>query len=73
MESTTEDQALNALAQRLHDRFPSQPLETIEKVVHDYHREFDGDPIRDFNPVLVERRAVDRLRDVRDRRAVTST
>lgn len=73
MESTTEDQALSALAQRLRERFPSQPPETIEKVVRDYHRDFDGDPIRDFIPVLVERQAVDRLREVPDQRAASST
>lgn len=72
MQSISEDQALNELAQRLRDRFPSQPPETIEKVVRDYHREFDGDPIRDFIPVLVERQAVDRLSDVPDQRAASS-
>ena len=73
MESITEDQALSALEQRLQHRFPTQPPATIEKVVRDYYRDFDGDPIRDFIPVLVERQAVDRLREFPDQRGITST
>jgi hypothetical protein len=64
MQPTTEAEALSEMAIRLHERFPTAPTSTIEKVVRDYHSEFDGDPIRDFIPVLVERQAVERLRQI---------
>jgi hypothetical protein len=59
-----EAKALVALSERLRERFPSAQPETIEKVVRDYHRMFDGVPIRDFVPVLVERDAVALLRQI---------
>jgi hypothetical protein len=71
MLSTEEDQALTEMALRLRERFPTEPPETIDKVVRDYHREFDGDPIRDFIPVLVERQAVERLRAIPAQRGPT--
>ncbi len=68
MSSTDEDQALTELSARLRERFPTALPETIDTVVRGSHREFDGDPIRDFIPVLVEREAVARLRQIPDQR-----
>ena len=47
------------LADRLRGRFPDAPPESIKKVVDEVHHQFDGRPIRDFIPVLVEREVVD--------------
>ena len=36
--------------------------EEVDEVVATYHHGFDGRPIRDFVPILVERKERDRLR-----------
>jgi hypothetical protein len=61
MTQTEELRALDALADRLRGRFPDAPPESIKKVVDEVHQQFDGRPIRDFIPVLVEREVVDHL------------
>ncbi len=62
MQPHVEAKALAEVAERLRARFPMVQPDTIDKVVQDYHHEFEGTPIRDFIPVLVERQATDRLR-----------
>jgi anti-anti-sigma regulatory factor len=57
-----ELQALEQVEERLLDRFPLATKETVHLVVSDCHHEYDGRPIRDFIPVLVENEAADRLR-----------
>ena len=37
--------------------FPMLPVEVVGDTVHHCHEQFDGRPIRDFVPVLVERMA----------------
>jgi hypothetical protein len=59
MTQTEEIHALAALEDRLRGRFPDAPPESIKKVVDEVHHQFDGRPIRDFIPVLVEREVVD--------------
>jgi hypothetical protein len=62
MKQGEEAHAIVELAERLHARFPDAPADTIEQLVTQIHHEYDGHPIRDFIPVLVEREAVDQLR-----------
>lgn len=42
-------------------RHAQTPADTVTQVVDDAYRRFDGQPIRDFVPLLVERRAQERL------------
>jgi hypothetical protein len=53
------DQVTDRLSQSFADRYsPSQ----VDRTVHAIHHRFDGRPIREFVPVLVERIARDELR-----------
>jgi hypothetical protein len=63
MTNTDEIQVLDELTDRLRDKFPDAPLGSIRKVVREVHHQYDGHPIRDFIPVLVEREVVDHFRD----------
>ncbi len=58
----SEDQVLAEISERLQRRFPDTAPQDIEREVTRAHHEFDGKPIRDFVPILVEREALDRLR-----------
>jgi hypothetical protein len=49
-----EDLAVEHAAERLADRYPGVPRERIDELVEKYHGEFDGAPVRDFVPVLIE-------------------
>jgi hypothetical protein len=49
-----EDIAVEHAAERLADRFPEVPREHIDELVEKKHEEFDGAPVRDFVPVLIE-------------------
>ena len=62
MSQTEEIHAMDELADRLRGRFPDAQFDRIKQVVAQVHHQFDGSPIRDFIPVLVEREAVDQLR-----------
>lgn len=59
----TEDEAraLDDITARLSALFPQLPAHRVTDVVRAVHREFDGRPIRDFVPVLVERSAREQL------------
>jgi hypothetical protein len=61
MEIREEGQAMAEVTRRLLAKFPEARPEIVDALVNDLHHEFDGDPIRDFLPVLVEREAVARL------------
>jgi hypothetical protein len=64
MEHGDELQAVLEVRDRLQDKFSHvRPAEVARTVDEAYH-EFDGHPIRDFVPVLVERAAADRLRGI---------
>ena len=60
--TTSEVHAIAHVAQRLRARFPDIRAEAIDRMVTDAAHEFDGRPIRDFVPILVERVALDQLR-----------
>lgn len=51
----SEQKALDQIAERLATRFPDVPADTIALAVQGRYAEFEGSPIRDFVPVLVER------------------
>ncbi|GAB3785771.1 three-helix bundle dimerization domain-containing protein [Nocardioides ungokensis] len=57
-----EAQALHHLSQRLRRVLPHQRAATIDQAIADALEEFDGRPIREFVPILVERAVLDRLR-----------
>ncbi len=60
--TNSEVHALAHVAQRLRARFPDIRAEAIDRMVIDAAREFDGRPIRDFVPILVERNVLDLIR-----------
>jgi len=62
MSQTDEIHAMDELADRLHSRFPHARQDRIKQEVNRVHHQYDGSPIRDFIPVLVEREVVDQLR-----------
>lgn len=56
-----EQQHIAMIADALAGRHADKSAETVARVVDDAYRRFDGQPIRDFVPLLVERRAQERL------------
>lgn len=46
--------ALEHAAERLSDRFPEVPKEEIDQLVEEHYEQYEGAPVRDFVPVLVE-------------------
>ncbi len=52
-----EARELTEVVERLVSRFPDISEDRIRAVVRDAHQRFDGNPIRDFVPVFVERAA----------------
>lgn len=60
----SEQTIIEQLVERLTNRYPGIPEATVSTVVHDVHARFEGRPLRDFVPLLVERNArteLDRL------------
>jgi hypothetical protein len=57
-----EAKAVAAVADRLAGRFPEVPRDHVVELVNDAHLALEGNPIRDFVPVLVEHAARERLR-----------
>jgi len=53
--SRGEAEAVSQLVHRLRQQFPELPAEAIDDAVNGRYVEFDGRPIRDFVPILVER------------------
>lgn len=60
---------MSDLMKRMRERFPEVGTEDVDELVVSLHHQFDGRPIRDFVPVLVERDAVTRLRQAARPRA----
>lgn len=52
-----EHQIIDQVADRLVDAYPRVPAETVDKVVREKYERFEGRPVRDFVPLLVERNA----------------
>ena len=59
---TDETAALGQVVARLRNQFPELPGEEIQRAVHRRYSGFDGGPIRDFVPILVERSAREDLK-----------
>jgi hypothetical protein len=57
MVKSTEQQAIDQIAQRLAGKHPDIEPEAVTRVVHEEHARFNGRPIRDFVPLFVERYA----------------
>jgi hypothetical protein len=45
----------------MRDRFPDLPPGVVDAAVARFHREYDGRPIREFVPLLVERQVREHL------------
>ncbi|WP_348786539.1 hypothetical protein [Leifsonia sp. NPDC080035] len=58
-----EDVAVEHAADRLADRFPEVDRDRIDELVEQRHHDFDGAPVRDFVPVLVEHDVKRELRE----------
>lgn len=50
-----EQAAIRQVVSRLTRQFPDVPADDIDRAVHGQYDRFNGRPIRDFVPVLVER------------------
>lgn len=61
MNANDELRAIEGVAQRLVERFPHVPAQTVIDVVVDAYERFADARIRDFVPVLVEHDVVHRL------------
>jgi hypothetical protein len=53
--AASEAEAISRVVQRLREQFPEVPLDALEEVVNGHYEAFDGRPLRDFVPILVER------------------
>ncbi len=58
----SEEAALAAAADRVRARFSQLPSDMVEEALSEARARFDGRPIRDFVPILVERAATRTLR-----------
>jgi hypothetical protein len=57
----SEQTIIDQIVTRLTHRYPTIAASTVQTVVHDMHARFDGRPLRDFVPLLVERHAKNEL------------
>ena len=57
-----EEHAMRIVAERVRERHPSVDQDEIVHRVQIHAEEFDGRPIRDFVPLLVERQVLADLR-----------
>lgn len=57
----SEQTIIDHLIARLTNRYPAISESTVAGVVHDVYARFDGRPLRDFVPLLVERGAKSKL------------
>jgi hypothetical protein len=53
----SEQTVIEQLVVRLTSRYPTISQSTVASVVRDVHSRFEGRPLRDFIPLLVERNA----------------
>jgi hypothetical protein len=59
----SEQTVIEEVADRLTRKYPTIPPDTLTAVVQDVHARFDGRPVREYVPLLVERFAGDELAD----------
>lgn len=51
----SEQQIIDQVADRLTSKYPTIPADTLAAVVQGVHARFDGRPVREYVPLLVER------------------
>jgi hypothetical protein len=51
----SEQTIIDQVADRLTSKYPTIPAETVTAVVRGVHARFDGRPVREYVPLLVER------------------
>jgi hypothetical protein len=61
----SEQTVIEQLVVRLTNRYPAISQSTVASVVRETHARFDGRPLRDFIPLLVERNAKSELERLR--------
>ena len=61
----SEQTVIDEVVVRLSSRYPAISKEIVESIVHDVHARFDGRPLRDYVPLLVERNAKSELERLR--------
>jgi hypothetical protein len=61
---------MGQVMERVQARFPDAGPERIRNLVNQAHHEYDGRPIREFVPVLVERDVTNSLRATRSTRPI---
>jgi hypothetical protein len=66
MPDPSEQAAFEALQHRLCDQYPAVPEAEINSAIHAALSRFEESSIRDFVPLLVERRVVARLNRTRN-------
>jgi hypothetical protein len=54
---TSEAEAIARVVRRVRQQFPEMSVEIVEHAVHGNYERFDGRPVRDFAPILIERAA----------------
>jgi hypothetical protein len=58
---SSEQTVIEQVVVRLTHRYPAIPQATVASVVLETHARFDGRPVRDFIPLLVQRNAKSQL------------
>jgi len=53
----SEQTIIDQIVERLSLRYPTIAASAVASVVHDVYARFDGRPLRDYVPLLVERSA----------------
>ncbi|SHQ68280.1 Uncharacterised protein [Mycobacteroides abscessus subsp. bolletii] len=61
MTGVDEQVGIGQLVDDLQGRHPSVTRDVVDAVVRAVHARFDGSPVRDYVPLLVERRAREEL------------
>ncbi len=64
MIDASEESLIEQVADRLTRKYPTVAPETVVALVNESHARFDGRPVRDFIPLLVERSAAAQLAKV---------
>jgi len=72
MRTDDEKRALNEVTKRIEQRYPGLERDVIVGIVDTHTREFEGRPIRDFVPLLVERGVVREIESMASNAQVAS-
>jgi hypothetical protein len=59
----SEQTIIDQITERLTTKYPTIPPDTLTAVVRGVHARFDGRPVREYVPLLVERIAEQELHD----------